>query len=163
GDGKIDITSVSDDFGTQKGLMISIDMFKKYFKEQYIKLNKLAKSYDIKVFHHDDGSIMDLIPELIECRIDILNPIQWHLPGMDLNKLKQDFGNSICFHGGIDNQNVLPFGTPKDVEKEVSSCIEVLAGDKTGYILAPCHNIQVNTSVENILKMYETAKIVGRF
>ena len=161
--GKVDISQVADDFGTQNGLMISVDMFNKYFREKYVKLIKLVKSYNIKVFHHDDGSIMELIPELVEIGIDILNPIQWHLPGMDINRLKRDFGDDICFHGGVDNQKVLPFGNISDVEREVISCIEGLANDKTGYILAPCHNIQVNTPVENILKMYETAKIHGKF
>ena len=61
---------------------------------------------------------MDLIPELVEIGIDILNPIQWHLPGMDIKKLKRDFGEKICFHGAIDNQKVLPFGTVSDVENE---------------------------------------------
>ncbi len=163
GNGKIDIAQVTDDFGTQNGLMLSIEMFDRYFREQYRRLIKLVNSYNIKIFHHDDGSIMDLIPELVEVGIDILNPIQWHLPGMDINKLKKDFGDDICFHGGVDNQKVLPFGNTSDVEQEVVDCIEALANNKTGYILAPCHNIQVNTPVENILKMYEAAKVYGKF
>ncbi len=161
--GKVDIAQVTDDFGTQEGLMISVDMFNKYFREQYIRLIKLVKSYNIKVFHHDDGSIMKLIPTLVELGIDILNPIQWHLPGMDLDKLKKNYGDKICFHGAIDNQYILPFGTTADVEKEVINCIDILASDKTGYILAPCHNIQINTPVENVLKMYDTARKYGKF
>jgi uroporphyrinogen decarboxylase len=101
---------------------------------------------------------MSLIPKLIEMGIDVLNPIQWHLPNMDLKKLKKQFGKDICFHGGIDNQDVLPFGTVEDVRKEVITCIDILAEDKTGYILAPCHNVQVVTPVENVLAMYNTAK-----
>lgn len=156
--GRLDITQVTDDFGTQTGLMISLGMFEKYFKSPYRRFIRLAKDYRIKVFHHDDGAIMELIPELAKLNIDILNPIQWHLPGMSLKGLKDAFGASLCFHGGIDNQEVLPFGGVRDVENEVRACIEVLARDKTGYILAPCHNIQVITPVDNVLAMYDTAR-----
>jgi uroporphyrinogen decarboxylase len=81
---------------------------------------------------------------------------------MDLVELKREFGDSICFHGAVDNQEVLPYGTPEDVRAEVRHCIDALASDKTGYILAPCHNIQVNTPVENILAMYDEAWSYGR-
>jgi len=157
GKGKIDIAQVTDDFGTQQGLIMSIDMFDKFFKEPYRRLIKLVKDYGIKVFHHDDGSIMPLIPRLVELGIDILNPIQWHLPGMDIKELKVKFGDYISFHGGIDNQYVLPFGKPEEVKKEVLYCLDILASDGTGYILAPCHNIQVNTPTENFVAMYDTA------
>ena len=115
--GKIDITQVTDDFGTQTGMMISLDMFDKYFKKNYQRFIKLAKDYGIKVFHHDDGSIMPIVPRLAELGIDVLNPIQWHLPGMDINALKQKYGQKICFHGAIDNQHVLPFGTTEEVKQ----------------------------------------------
>jgi len=105
---------------------------------------------------------MSLLPTLTDIGIDVLNPIQWHLPGMSLSELKDRFGKKICFHGGIDNQHVLPFGTPEEVRKEVATCLEILANDGTGYILAPCHNIQVISPVENIVTMYRTAKELGR-
>ena len=161
-DGRLDISQLTDDFGSQQGLMISPDMFDRYFKKHYERFVKLMKSYNIKVFHHDCGAIMKLLPALVDVGIDILNPIQWHLPGMDLKELKDRFGKQICFHGGIDNQDVLPFGTVEDVKREVATCLDVLASDGTGYILAPCHNLQVITPVENVVTMYRTAKELGR-
>lgn len=157
GKGKINITQLTDDFGSQTSLMISLEMFDKYFKGYYQRFAKLAKDYGIKIFHHDDGAIMSLIPRLVDLGIDILNPIQWHLDGMNLKELKERFGKSLCFHGGIDNQDVLPFGGVEDVRKEVIACMETLAKDNTGYILAPCHNLQVITPVENVLAMYGAA------
>jgi uroporphyrinogen decarboxylase len=76
---------------------------------------------------------------------------------MDLLELKREFGARLCFHGAIDNQRVLPFGTPNEVRAEVRHCIDALASDGTGYILAPCHNLQGNTPLENILAMYDEA------
>ena len=93
--------------------------------------------------------------------IDVLNPIQWRCPGMEIEALKRDFGGSMCFHGGIDNQQTLPFGSAADVRAEVRRCIDVLAADGTGYVVAPCHNIQANTPVENILAMYDEAHEYG--
>ena len=123
----------------------------------------LAHSFGIKVFHHDDGAIRLFIPDLIEMGIDILNPLQWTCPGMDLEGLKKEFGASFCFHGGVDNQRVLPFGTSEEVRSEVRHCINALASDKTGYILAPCHNIQPVTSVKNIIVIYDEAWKYGKF
>jgi uroporphyrinogen decarboxylase len=161
--GKIHLAQVTDDFGAQSGLMISLDMYRRFFKDRAKKNIRLVKSYGIHVFHHDDGSIMPLIPDLCEDGIEILNPIQWHLPGMDLTEMKDRFGDRICFHGGIDNQFVLPFGTTSDVEAEVRTCIEILARDKTGYIMAPCHNVQAISSVENVVTMYEAGRKYGSF
>lgn len=89
--------------------------------------------------------------------IDILNPVQWTCPGMDMAELKRDFGDQVCFHGAVDNQHVMPFGTPEDVRAEVRHCINALASDGTGYILAPCHNLQGHTPLANILAMYDEA------
>ena len=160
-DGLIDIAEVTDDFGTQTGLMISLEMFDEFFKSHYQRLIELVKDFDIKVFHHDDGAIRALVPKMVELGIDVLNPIQWRLPGMNPGELKKEFGKKICFHGGVDNQKTLPFGKPQDIEEEVIYLLNTLAFDKTGYIIAPCHNIQPITPVENIIAMYEAIHYYG--
>lgn len=159
--GLIDIAQVTDDFGTQSGLMISTDMFDEFFKDHYQRLIKLVKDFGIKVFHHDDGAIRPLIPKMVQLGIDVLNPIQWRLPGMNPQELKKNFGESICFHGGVDNQKTLPYGDPQDVEKEVVYLLNNLASDGTGYIIAPCHNIQPITPKENIIAMYNAMHYYG--
>jgi uroporphyrinogen decarboxylase len=157
-DGLADITQVTDDFGSQQGLLMSEVMIEKYTGKYYESNVAMARSYGAKVFHHDDGAIMDLIPWLVGKGCQILNPIQWRLPGWDLSELKGRYGDKLCFHGGIDNQHVLPFGSPEDVRAEVRTCVDALYSDKTGYILAPCHNFQAITPLDNILTMYEYAK-----
>jgi uroporphyrinogen decarboxylase len=162
-DGLIDVTQVTDDFGTQAGPMISLKVFREFYRPYMQRFIDLAHSFGIKVFHHDDGAIRLFIPDIIEMGIDILNPLQWTCPGMDLEGLKKEFGASFCFHGGVDNQRVLPFGTSEEVRMEVRHCINALASDKTGYILAPCHNIQPVTSVKNIIAMYDETWKYGKF
>lgn len=162
GKGCIDIAEVTDDLGTQRGLVMSIKMIEEFLVPHYRRLIGLTKSFGIRVFHHDDGAIREVIPLLVDLGIEILNPIQWRLPGMDPRKLKEDFGKVLCFHGGVDNQETLPFGSPQDVEKEVCFLLSTLASDGTGFIVAPCHNIQPVTPVENIVALYRAVHHYGR-
>lgn len=157
GEGRIDISQVTDDFGGQSNLLFSLSMIDKYLGQIYEDNIKLVKSYNSRVFHHDDGAMTSALDWLVNKGIEILNPLQWHLPMWDLKELKSKYGKKICFHGGIDNQYVLPFGSKDEIIKEVRSCKEILFSDRTGYILAPCHNIQANTPLENIISMYAEA------
>ncbi len=157
GKGVIDITQVTDDYGSQNGLLISPSMFDAFYGGSVQSFIDLAKSYDITVFHHDDGDLRPLLPRLTQMGIDILNPIQWRCGNWDLAALKTEYGERLCFHGGVDNQQTLPFGTPDEVAREVRWLKQTLGRDGTGFVIAPCHNIQANTPLENILAMYETA------
>jgi uroporphyrinogen decarboxylase len=157
GQGKLDITQVTDDFGSQNGLLISPRAFERYYRQPMQRAIKLAKSYGITVFHHDDGDMRLLLPRLVELGIDVLNPVQWRSGNWDLTDLKMKFGDRICFHGGVDNQHTLPFGTPEEVRAEVRWLKATLGRDRTGLIIAPCHNLQAITPVENIVAMYEEA------
>ena len=161
GEGKIDITWSANDFGMQDRLLMSVDMWQEFYYPHLKRQADLAKQHDTKIFNHDDGAVMELVPHFIELGFDVLDPIQWRC-GMDLTTLKKEFGKDLCFHGGIDNQWTLPFGTAADVKQEVIDCISILASDKTGYMLGPCHNIQPNTSIENTLTMYEVAAAEGK-
>ena len=163
GEGLIDMGEVTDDYGMQTGPLISLETFRRFYKPHMKRFCGLTHEFGARVFHHDDGAMRDFLPDLLEVGIDILNPIQWRCSGMDMEGLKQDFGSRLVFHGGIDNQHTLPFGSSADVRTEVRRAIDTLAGDKTGYILAPCHNIQANTPVENIIAMYDEAHHYGRF
>jgi uroporphyrinogen decarboxylase len=152
--GLIDFIYVAEDLGTQNTLLMSPAAFRRFLKPGMGKMIDLAHSYGVKVMHHDDGAIRPLLPELIELGIDVLNPIQWRCAGMDREGLARDFGKSVVFHGGVDNQQTLPFGTPDDVKREVAENIRIFREGK-GYIVAPCHNIQPNTPTANILALYE--------
>ena len=161
-DGLIDVAQVTDDLGTQTGPMLSLHVYQEFYALHHKRFIDLCHEFGIKVMHHDDGSCRQFLPMLVEMGIDILNPVQWLCPGMDMVALKAEFGSSICFHGAVENQQIIPFGTPEDVRAEVRHCIDSLASDGTGYILAPCHNIQANTPVENILAMYDEAWHYGQ-
>jgi uroporphyrinogen decarboxylase len=155
--GLVHLTQVTDDFGSQNGLLISPKVFDTFYRASMQRAIDLAHSFDLLVFHHNDGDNRRLLPRLAEMGIDLLNPIQWRCGNWDLPALKAQFGGQICFHGGIDNQETLPFGAPADVRAEVRRIKAELGSDGTGLIIAPCHNLQAITPVENIIALYEAA------
>jgi len=72
---------------------------------------------------------------------------------MEGENLKREFGDEIVFHGAMDNQYTLAFGSVKEVQKQILDNIRIL-GKGGGYILASCRNIQVVSPPENIVAMH---------
>lgn len=159
----LDVTQVTDDFGCQNGLVMSHQHIRELFWPHYRAAIALAHEFGLKVYHHDDGGIGEIIPDLVEMGVAILNPIQWKCANMDLHWLKREFGRDLCFDGAVENQEILPFGTPQQVRAEVRKNIRILAADGTGYICGPCHNIQSGTPLENVLALYDEVRVSGSF
>jgi len=154
--GQVTYSYVAEDFGSQEGLLFSPDQIREFFIPRMKRMMDLAHEHGAYVFHHSDGAIRETLPDMIAAGIDVLNPIQWRCKGMDRAALKRDFGDQIVFHGAMDNQYTLAFGTVDEVRQEVIDNLRILGADG-GYILAPCHNIQAVSPPENIVAMYETA------
>jgi len=153
--GRIDILRQADDLGTQRSLFFSAGLFRTFIKPRIAKLVDLAHSHNVKFMYHSCGAIVPLIDDLIEIGVDILDPLQALADGMDPQALKANFGKRICLHGGIDTQYLLPRGTPEEVRAEVRQRLEIF-GEGGGFILAPCHVLQLDVPTENILAMGET-------
>jgi len=158
--GKIMFSYVAEDMGSETDLMYSPEHIREFLLPRMKRMMDLAHEAGVFVFHHNDGAIRKMIPDLIEAGIDVLNPIQWNTPGMDRESLKADFGDRLVFHGAVDNQYTLAFGSVSDVRQEVMDNIRIL-GAGGGYILAPCHNIQAVSPPENVVAMYETGYEYG--
>jgi len=156
----IDIVFISDDMGTQGSQLISIPAWRTHFQPRLKRWCDLIHSRGKRVLFHTDGAARDFVPHLIEAGVDILNPIQHICPGMEREALNRDFGEQLIFHGGVENQHVLPYGTVEEVREEVETCLKTL-GRGGGYILSSCHNIQAGTPLENVLAMIETAQEKG--
>ena len=154
--GKVTATSVAEDMGSQTGLLYSRKHLQEFFFPYMKRMMDLAHEAGAFVNTHSDGAIRDIIPDLIDMGADIINPVQWRCDGMDREALKRDFGDRVVFEGAMDNQYTLPFGSEAEVRQEVRDNIRIL-GAGGGFILGPCHNIQVLTPPENIVAMYETA------
>jgi len=159
-----DIIWLGDDFGTQDGMMISPQMWREIFKERmrFVIAQLKNENPDIKIAYHCCGSYFPIMPDLVEIGIDIFNALQPKAKDMNLEKVKNTFGTKVSLFGGIDIQEVLPFGSLPDIEREVKRVTrEAAAGG--GYILAGAHNIQPDTSAEKVEKLFEFAKKHGRY
>lgn len=155
----IQIVCVSDDMGYQAGPFLSVTDYRKYVKpwfKKYVKSIKQMAS-KVKVLYHSCGSVYPLIPDFIDCGVDILNPIQPLAKDMEASRLKHVFGEKLCFHGGIDVQRLLPFSKPDVVREQVTRFIKVMAAGG-GYILAPSHELRGDIPPENIKAMYTAAR-----
>ena len=154
---KVDIIVVSGtDFGTQRGLYISLNMFREFYKPYHSKVNKwIHENTTWKTFYHSCGSVIDLMDDFIESGVDIINPVQCSAQGMDQQNLKDKYGDKIVFWGaGIDTQKILPFGTPEDVKKQVEERMQVFEKGG-GFIFNPIHNIQRGTPQKNLVALVE--------
>jgi uroporphyrinogen decarboxylase len=142
-----------DDMAMQQGLMISYNSFKEFFSPWYEKIFRLAKEYDLITYFHICGNANEIISDLIDIGVDILDPVQVSARGMQLDKLRRKFGQNICFHGGVDVQNLLPLKKPEDVRQYIEWA-KNLFGNRGGIILGPSHDITTDTPLENILAIY---------
>lgn len=154
-------TSSGDDFATQNALFMSPELFSQIIKPYFKERIQYTKRFTSAAFlHHSCGSVYSLIDELVDCGVDILNPIQPKATNMNPQKLKSTFGDLIVFHGGIDTQEVLPFYTPKQVDVNVCDTMKVM-NQKGGYIFAAAHNIQPDVNPENLITMFQSARKHG--
>jgi uroporphyrinogen decarboxylase len=157
-----------EDLGMQTGPLYSYHMFKEFFLPRQKRRWQAIREYldevnpRVKIMLHSCGSIRRFIPDLIDAGIQILDPIQPHAVGMDSIELKKEFGDKLAFHGGIDIQQVLPFGTTSEVEKEVMTRIKALAPGG-GYILSPAHNVQADVPPQNLVAMCQAAREYGHY
>lgn len=153
GRGRIDLVLAGDDFGSQRGPLISPASFDRLFAPKKKELFDLIHAFGAKVTHHCCGSSRQLIPCFIACGMDALQTIQPQAAGMDPYELKREFGDRIVLHGAVDVQGWLQRASVAQFEREVNRLMDEV-GRGGGYILAPCHHIQPDTPLENVLALY---------
>jgi uroporphyrinogen decarboxylase len=149
----IDIVYFYDDIASQSSLLISPNMYDEFIRPYHTKVIELAAKYGKPAMMHCCGAVYPMIETFIEMGLAILNPIQPSAKDMNPEKLKEDFGDRIVFHGGIDVQQFLPVATPEQVKDKVKYTCDIL-GANGGYIMSGSHHIQADTSLENVLAMY---------
>jgi uroporphyrinogen decarboxylase len=153
----VDMIWLGDDVGGQNSMLMSPKMWRQYFKPRMTDLIASLRAINpqIKIAYHTDGVVYPIIPDLIEIGLDVLNPIQ--PMAMDPVKLKEGYGDRLCFWGSLDIQQTIPFGTPGDVKKEVMIRLKTL-GRGGGLLIGPTHNLQLDTPLENFWAMVETIR-----
>ena len=153
--GRFDCVALSDDYGTQKAMLISPGQWRHYLKPLLREIFALAKANRRATFLHSCGNVTEIVGDLIDAGLDILHPIQPE--AMDIHRLKREFGRDLTFCGGLGTQQVLPRGTPGEVRAEVRHLKETM-GKGGGYILEPGITIQADVPLENMIALIEEAK-----
>jgi len=159
-EGNIDILFTGDDFGMQENMFLPLQKWRAFLREGFRNFIEIGHRFGCMVAHHTCGFVVPLIPDFIECSLDILNPLQPDVRGLDLSAMKREFGSRICFHGGISIQRTMPFGTAGDIRREVRDRFEALAADG-GYVFCTAHNIQADTPLENVAALLEAYRGQG--
>jgi uroporphyrinogen decarboxylase len=143
-----------DDVAGQRGMLFSPDLFRKHFLPIYEKLFTNVRSYELILDWHCCGNVNEVLPMMIDLGIDIFDVVQTSARDMHLEKVYELYGSKVCVHGGIDVQRLLTQGSPEDVKREVKKICD-LWGTGGGIILAPCHEIEPETPLENVLAIYD--------
>jgi len=152
----IDICFTGDDYGFQSGPMMSPAMFEEFVRPYLQRIYDVGRRHGKLIMHHSCGSVARWIPTLMEMGLNILEPIQVRAAGMDPRRLAEQYGGRLCFHGSIDTQYTLPFGTPEDVRREVRERVETFR-PYGGFTIAPSQHLLADIPLENIVAMYEAA------
>jgi uroporphyrinogen decarboxylase len=154
---------VSDDLGSQQGLLFSPQTFRSIFKPLLKRLvDHIHGLADVRVYMHSDGAVYDLIPDLIEVGVEGLNPVQYTARGMDLVRLKREFGRDLGFFGGTLENELLSFNSPDVIRHKVRENVATLAPGG-GFLFASVHNIGPEVPPENVAALFEAGLESGRY
>jgi uroporphyrinogen-III decarboxylase len=159
----LDIFFIGNDFGTQRGPVVSPSLFQRFFFPHLQRLARLGHAYGLKVMMHCCGGYAPLIPQMIEAGLDGLHAVQPSCDGMDLTELKRTFGAKILFNGAIDSHHVLIRGNPNFVREETHKVLKIMKPGG-GYVAGASHDwILEETPVENVLAMFDAIAEFGRY
>ena len=157
GQGRIDFFRIGEDYGTQRGLLFGPEQYREFLKDRNMEMASIARKYGAHYYHHSCGSVKTLIPDLIEAGVEVLDPLQILADEMDPVILKKQYGSDICFSGGVDEQELLPNGSTREVKEAVYRLLEIMAPGG-GFFLGPTHNFQEDIPTDNIVALYEAGK-----
>ena len=157
----VDVLVVEDDIASTNNLLISPKHFMEFVNPYNRKLVDRAHALGLKVVRHSDGNLWSIMEALIASGYDGLNPLEPQA-GMDLQKVKDAWGNKICLLGNIDCEELLPSGTPEQVDAAVKHAIAV-AAQGGGYILCSSNSLHPAVNPKNCIAMFEATKKYGRY
>lgn len=154
--GKADILCLGEDMGNQNGRMFSPKDYEEVFRPRLQRFIDLAHEFGCKAMMHSCGDTHDIMPTLIEMKLDILDAMQPEPRGMDIPKIRAACKGKMAFCGLVSTQDTLPFRSEAACRAEARNRLDVVARGG-GYIFAPAHCIQAGTPLKNVLAIYEEA------
>ncbi len=160
--GRIDFLWMGEDLGSQNAPLISLDTYRRMIRPRHERVVAMAKSFDLPVMVHTCGSSSWAYPSFVEMGIAAVDTLQPEAARMAPAYLKQEFGDSLAFHGCISTAGKVSFGTVEEVTEECRNTLETMMPGG-GYCFAPTHALQDNSPTENVLAMYAAAQQFGAY
>ncbi len=151
----IDGILFGDDWGDQRGVIIGPERWRRFLKPRWAKIYEAVHAHGKIVMSHSCGSVADIIPDLIEIKLDVLESVQPEAAGMNPYELKKRWGDRIGFWGALGSQSIIPFGTTDEIWREVAKLKREM-GRGGGYILAPAKPLQPETPTPNAVAVFES-------
>jgi uroporphyrinogen decarboxylase len=157
----LDVILVNDDLGTQNGPIISLSTYREMIRPYQKRFfGHLRQVFDGVLLLHSCGAIAEFLPDLIECGVQAINPVQISAAGMDPAQLKREFGKDIVFWGGgCDTQRTLNRASAAQVGREVRRNAAIF-GAHGGFVFTQVHNIQPDVPAENVLAMVRALRAI---
>ena len=143
----------SDDWGSQRGLLMNPDDWCRFYKPSYERMFQRVRDGGADVWMHLCGNVTAILPDLIDAGLNVLNPVQPQ--AMDVRQLSREFGGRVCFNGGVDVQGTLIHGSTEDVRREVHELVDLFGRFDGGYIGGTSHSVMPETPLDNVIAMYE--------
>lgn len=159
--GGIHAFGLADDWGGSAALLMSPAHLRRFFMKPFADIVKGMKSFGLPVMMHNDGNLSEVMDDLVGCGIDAYHPVE-RGAGMDLEKIKQRYGQRLCPIGNINNKTTMVSGSPEDVRRETIECLRV-AAPGGGYVLATDHSLHDDIPMANIRMYIETAHKFGKY
>ena len=159
--GYIDFVWLGEDMGTQRGPMVSRELYERAMKPIHKSFADLANSYGLPSMMHTCGSSSWAYEDLIEMGIRGVDSLQPEAVDMSPEYLIGHFGGRLNFRSLISTAGPLAYGTPQEVEEICLRTIETMNA-YGGYHFAPSQAVQDNTPAENLIAMYNAGHGYGR-
>ncbi|NLD73089.1 MAG: hypothetical protein GX649_10285 [Chloroflexi bacterium] len=144
----------SDDWGYQQGILLGPERWRRFIKPRLARMYEQVHAAGKYCLSHCCGSVVDIMPDLVEIGLDVLESVQPEARGMNPYALKQEYGAHITFWGGLGSQSTIPFGTPDEIRREVARLADEM-GRGGGYVLGPAKALQPETPTENAAAVLE--------
>lgn len=160
--GGIDVLWIGEDLGTQRGPLLSLELFRRHLRPCHQRFIDLGKAYNIPVMLHSCGSSSWSFDDFAEMGVGVVDTLQPEAKDMGPAYLKARYGDRLAFHGCISTAGPVAYGTTAEAVAEVCQTLEIMMPGG-GYALAPTHQLQDNSPTANVVAMYDTARECGHY
>ena len=149
-----DAIMMGDDWGSQRGILIGPERWRKFYKPRYARIFEAVHDQGKLAIMHCCGSAADIMGDIVDIGLDVLESVQPEAAGMNPYALKKAWGDKITFWGGLGTQHTIPFATPEEIREEIRRLRSEMSKGG-GYILAPAKPLRSETPTENAVAVVE--------